>query len=127
MGVNSVFSERVPWSAAACSGSIAARWSIHGRTPRCQRGVRGAGAGFDVAGGGPIGLCLLEGDREAMRSRPQAVWPGTEMLYAGRLEDGTNVRVRYFDGAAIGAGLPNSPTLEECRRHALSSSRTATG
>ena len=49
----------------------------------------------------PIGLCLLVADRETMQRHPEAVWPDTQMLCAGHLPDGRQVRIRYFDGATI--------------------------
>jgi hypothetical protein len=67
---------------------------------------------FDPAGAGPIGICLVA-DPTAAERRPEAVWPDTELLLAGHLDDGRQVRIRYFWGAAIGPDLPNSPTLDE--------------
>ena len=52
-------------------------------------------------GSGPVGLCLLISDPEVMRRRPEAVWPGVGMMYAGYLEDGRQVRIGYFEGARI--------------------------
>jgi hypothetical protein len=72
---------------------------------------------------GPIGLCFPVSDTELMRRRPEAVWPETELLYAGTqleaatLSDagpaGTQLRIRYFYDATIGPGLPNSPTIAQ--------------
>jgi hypothetical protein len=70
-------------------------------------------AGFDPAGDGPLGLCLLLGDPAANATRPAAIWPDTQMMFAGYQPDGTQIRIRYFEDAVIGAGLPNSPTLAE--------------
>jgi hypothetical protein len=64
---------------------------------------------------GPIGLCVPVSDPELMRRLPEAVWPETELMYAGTSEDGVQLRIRYFDEAAIGPPLPNSPTLAETR------------
>ena len=82
------------------------------------------GAAFEVLAGefeepeGPYaGVCVLIDDAAQIRSRPDAVWPGTELMYGGYLDDGRQVRLRYFWGAAIGPGLPNSPSLEETRTH----------
>jgi hypothetical protein len=72
---------------------------------------------------GPIGLCVPVSDPELMRRRPEAVWPETELLYAGT-EAGsaalpgsgpavTQLRIRYFDDATVGPGLPNSPSVAE--------------
>ena len=65
---------------------------------------------FDPAGGGPIGLCLLLGAAEAAR-RPEAEWTDPRMVHAGYLEDGRQVRIGYFTGAAIAplAGSGRAP------------------
>ena len=70
---------------------------------------------FDDAVDGPVGVCALIDDRARMISRPEAIWPDTELMFAGYLDDGRQVRLRYFWGAAIGPGLPDSPSLEETR------------
>jgi hypothetical protein len=51
---------------------------------------------------GPIGLCLVISDPDEMRRTPQAVAPETGLMHAGFLEDGAQVRVRYFDEASLG-------------------------
>lgn len=71
---------------------------------------------FDPSGDGPIGLCVPVADPAEIERRPEAIWPDTELIYAGCLTDGTQLRIRYFEEAAIGPGLPNSPTLAETRR-----------
>jgi hypothetical protein len=72
--------------------------------------------GFDPAEAGPVGVCVPVAGAEELARRPEAVWPETELMYAGyRRGDGAQIRIRYFEGARIGPGLPNSPTLEECR------------
>ena len=70
---------------------------------------------FDPAGGGPIGLCLAITDAEEMERRPQAVWPQSGMMHAGFLDDGTQIRVRYFEDACIEPGPPEAPTQEQSR------------
>src|SRR3954454_16527892 len=72
---------------------------------------------FQEPDGPYIGLCALIEDPAEMKRRPQAVWPETELMYAGYLDDGRQVRLRYFWGAAIGPGLPNSPSLDRTRQH----------
>jgi hypothetical protein len=72
---------------------------------------------------GPIGLCVPVSDTEAMRRHPEAVWPETELLYAGTQREaasladtgssGAQLRIRYFYDATIGPGLPNSPTIAQ--------------
>ena len=64
-----------------------------------------------------IGVCVLVEDLGAIRRHPEAVWPETELMFAGYLDDGRQVRLRYFWGAAIAPGLPNSPSLDETRTH----------
>ena len=58
-------------------------------------------AEFDPAGGAPIGLCLLTGDRPLLERRPDAEWSDPRLLYAGYLADGRQVRIGYFEGATI--------------------------
>lgn len=71
-----------------------------------------------TAGDGPyVGLCVLVDDPAEIERRPEAVWPETELIYAGYLDDGRQIRIRYFWGAAIGPGLPDSPSLDETRTH----------
>jgi hypothetical protein len=78
---------------------------------------------FDVLAGeftrdsGYIGLCALIEDPAKVGGGPEVVWPETDLMFAGYLEDGRQVRLRYFWGAEIGPGLPNSPSLEETRTH----------
>ena len=70
---------------------------------------------FDPAGSGPIGLCVPLADPDEIARRREVVWDDTQLIYAGYLEDGRQLRIRYFDEAAIGPALPNSPTLAETR------------
>jgi hypothetical protein len=72
-------------------------------------------AGYQESRSGPIGVCVPVSDAELMRRRPEAIWPGTELMYAGTQEDGSQLRIRYFDEAAIGPGLANSPSLAATR------------
>jgi hypothetical protein len=72
---------------------------------------------FSERNGAYIGLCVLVESSAEIRRRPEAVWPETELMFAGYLDDGRQVRLRYFWGAEIGPGLPNSPSLDETRRH----------
>jgi hypothetical protein len=62
---------------------------------------------------GPLGICVMVTDPEEMRRQPEAIWPDTELIYAGILPEGGQVRIRYFDDAVMGPGLPNSPTVAE--------------
>ena len=117
-GVNSVFSERVPavgerpfWIYRSALVDPAAEDAL------LRTAFEALDAEFTQAtvAAGPVGICMLVADPEAMRSRPQVVWPETEMLFAGYTEDGSQIRIRYFEDATIGPGLPNSPTLSETR------------
>jgi hypothetical protein len=62
---------------------------------------------------GPIGLCIPSTDAEQAQRGREVVLPETELMYVGYLSDGRQARIRYFDDAPIGPGLPNSPTLAE--------------
>jgi hypothetical protein len=74
-------------------------------------------AGEFAAEGAYIGLCVLVDDPAEMERRPEVVWPETELMFAGYLDDGRQVRLRYFWGAEIAPGLPSSPSLDETRTH----------
>jgi hypothetical protein len=69
--------------------------------------------GYDPEEGGPIGLCQVTTDPDEMRRTPEAVSPRTGLLHAGFLEDGSQIRVRYFDQASIGPRVaPLAPVGE---------------
>jgi hypothetical protein len=72
---------------------------------------------FHAGGSGPIGVCMIVGDGDEMDRQPEAVWPDTELIFAGYLPDDRQVRIRYFWGATIGPGVPSSPSLEEAIAH----------
>jgi hypothetical protein len=67
---------------------------------------------FDSSGPGPIGLCVLV-DEATAAGRPEVIWPETGLMLAGYTADGRQVRVRYFEDAQIGPGMPNSPGVNE--------------
>jgi hypothetical protein len=69
----------------------------------------------DEGGAGCVGVCALVADRALMSRRPEAVWADTELVFAGYLPDGRQIRIRYFPGAVIGPGTPESPSLDEMR------------
>jgi hypothetical protein len=73
------------------------------------------GEGFDPDVPGPIGLAVKVSDPAEMELRTEAVWSTEELFFAGYLEDGGQLRLRYFWNATIGPGLPNSPLLEDTR------------
>jgi hypothetical protein len=63
----------------------------------------------------PIGLCVPLRERSETARRPEAVWPGTSFIYAGRAPGGAQLHVAYFEGALIGPGYNGSmedPSLE---------------
>jgi hypothetical protein len=62
--------------------------------------------------GGPIGVCVLLDAAQAAR-RPEAIWPEEDLIYAGYLDDGRQVRIRWFWEATAEPGLPNSLTLDQ--------------
>ena len=70
-------------------------------------------AGFDPAGNQPIGLCVPLADPDEIARRRELIWDDTGLMYAGFLDDGRQLRIRYFEEAAIGPALPNSPTLAQ--------------
>ena len=72
-------------------------------------------AEFEPTRPGPIGICLLVSDRDEIERRPDVHWPEEGLTYAGHADDGSQVRVRYFEGAEIEPGLPNSPTFAEAQ------------
>lgn len=57
---------------------------------------------FDPTVEGPIGICYLLGTGEAMDTMPivYSIYPASR--YVGYLDDGRQVRIRYFDGARVG-------------------------
>ena len=69
-------------------------------------------AEFEAKAAGYVGVCGLIDERTAAE-QTEAVWPGTELMLAGYLDDGRQVRIRYFWGAMIAPGLPESPSLEQ--------------
>jgi hypothetical protein len=67
---------------------------------------------FQPDRGGPIGVCVLLDEQQAAR-RPEAIWPKEDLIYAGYLQDGRQVRIRWFWEATAEPGLPNSLTLDQ--------------
>lgn len=59
-------------------------------------------AEFDPAIEGPIGVCFLIEDRSDLERNPGASWLYPASSYAGYLDDGRQVRIRYFPGARVG-------------------------
>jgi hypothetical protein len=52
-------------------------------------------------GNGPIGLCVLVADPDTIRHRPETVWPGAGLIYAGYTKDERQIRLGYFKGARV--------------------------
>jgi hypothetical protein len=80
---------------------------------------------FESGGSGPIGVCLAVEDRGTMERRPEAVWPGTELLFAGYMGDGRQLRIRYFGGARIDQGESSSRNVDQTDRGALAAHYSA--
>jgi hypothetical protein len=80
---------------------------------------------FEGGGPGPIGVCLAVTDRGTMEQRPDAVWPDTELLFAGYMRDGRQLRIRYFPGATIDQGDPNSRGVDQMGRRDLAAHYSA--
>jgi hypothetical protein len=70
-------------------------------------------AGYEPDAGGPIGVCQVMRDPDEMRRTPEAVSPRSGLLHAGFLDDGSQVRIRYFGLASIGPrATPLAPAAE---------------
>ncbi len=67
---------------------------------------------FEPDADGPIGLCLLMADQDRIGRPLDAEWPDPRLFYAGYLGDGRQIRVGYFEGAAIGEGFFVQPDLD---------------
>jgi hypothetical protein len=68
---------------------------------------------FKARGPGPIGLCVRVDDRDQMRRRQEAVWPDTQLTFAGYTPDDRQLRIRYFWGATIDAGRADSMSIDD--------------
>jgi hypothetical protein len=68
---------------------------------------------FETSGEVPIGLSMAIGGRETLKRRPEAIWPDTELTFAGYLPDDRQIRIRYFWGATVEPGASGSPTIEQ--------------
>jgi hypothetical protein len=67
---------------------------------------------FEPSRGGPLGVCLLL-DSSQMKDRPEAIWPEEDLIFAGYVPDGRQVRVRWFWDALAEPGLPNSMSIDQ--------------
>lgn len=70
-------------------------------------------AEFNPDQAGPLGVCTLPSDPSEIAGRPEAIWPEEGLIFAGRLADGREVRVRWFWDAPAEPGLPNSLKLDD--------------
>ena len=68
----------------------------------------------DQSGDGPLGICLVVAAERAAES-PLAVWPDTQLLHAGFDSDGRQLRIRYFDDAAVGPEMKGALTTQQMR------------
>src|SRR3954447_7155315 len=68
---------------------------------------------FEPGGEGPIGLSVAIGSGETLERGPEAIWPDTELTFAGYLPDGRQLRIRYFWGATIESGASGSPSIDQ--------------
>jgi hypothetical protein len=98
-GVNSAFSENV--GPVAGQRFWVYRSLLRGAAHEADRAMLDAAFGaleaeFDPSADGPVGLCVLLADRSVMRRHPEAEWSDPDMIYAGYLADGRQVRVGYF-------------------------------
>lgn len=48
-----------------------------------------------------IGMLVQIPDRSVQLAYPDAVWPSTDLVHAGFLDNGVQMRVRYYPGAVI--------------------------
>ena len=94
--------------------SVMAPGALEAEDPMIAAGLDLLEDAFEPDGGGPIGVCQVIGDRDRMRR--EAVCPRTGLLHAGFLEDGSQLRVRYFDQASIGPRATPLAPVEERRR-----------
>ena len=56
---------------------------------------------FDEQRSGPVGICLTIADTGFLERHPEAIWPDVGFLHAGFMQDGSQVRIRYFEEARI--------------------------
>ncbi|MDX6235088.1 MAG: hypothetical protein QOH68_4255 [Nocardioidaceae bacterium] len=68
----------------------------------------------------PRGLCVVVADPAILRRFPEAVWPGTQLLFVGYTATGAQVRIRYFERDwSVSDGTTLDPRFE---RHVLGES-----
>jgi hypothetical protein len=117
-GVNSVYAAEVPLVGARrfwIYRNLLVPEASSAEAPMLNAAFTALEDEFESDRSGPIGICRLVAD--PTERRPEAIWPETKLMYAGNLDDGRQVRIRYFWDAIIGPGLPSSPSLDESRAH----------
>jgi hypothetical protein len=72
------------------------------RAAMAHRAALALNSEYEPAVESPIGICFLIEDRADMERNPGAEWLYPRSYYAGYLQDGRQVRIRYFDGARVG-------------------------
>lgn len=105
VGISSVHEDSVPiigdrtfWIYRAILSPEAAAEDAHALIEATHRALN---VEFKEGRSEAPGMCCFVSDPAMLVRHPQAVWPGTGMIYAGYLEDGSQVRIGYFEGARI--------------------------
>ena len=83
------------------------------------------GEEFEPGAPGPIGVCVVVEDRETMERRPEAIWPETELFFAGYRPDNLQLRIRYFWGATAEPSDSTSRSIDQMAARDLQSSYQA--
>jgi hypothetical protein len=115
VGVNSVYAETPPplgrrvW----VYRSFVAEDSDELRQRMFNTAFEALESEFEPGQGGPMGVCMLVSEAAEIERRPEAIWPEEGLIFAGYLDDGSQVRVRWFWEATTEPGLPNSLTLDQ--------------
>jgi hypothetical protein len=68
---------------------------------------------FEAGEAGPIGVCTVVDDRAVMERRPEAIWPQTDLLFAGYLPGDRQLRIRYFWGATAEPSDSSSRSIDQ--------------
>jgi hypothetical protein len=115
VGVNSVEDRRVPMVGRRfwVYRRLLTEYSDELATAMFNAAFEALAEEFEGGDAGPIGLCLVVGDREAMARHPEAIWPQTELVFAGYTPDNRQLRLRYFWGATVGPGAFNASNIEQ--------------
>ena len=104
VGVNSAFDAALPAFGGRTLWVYRALLSPHLEREASAPMVAAAFAELErgfAEGSAPIGLCLQIADPSVFPGHRRACWPDLGMLYAGYLDDGRQLRIRYFEGARV--------------------------